>query len=118
AQVADVRKNGHVAQMEPRDSIEQKHVGGVGCAWTMLAVNVAIIGLLTASMVQGPYSSPEQELWYRYGSLGFLIAGVGLPAFVLVAIRRSRSVVVSATAWMVAILLAFVWYGAMSSGGV
>ena len=84
----------------------------------MLAVNVVIIGLLTASMVQGPYSNREQELLYRYGSLGFFIAGAALPAVALFAVRRSRSVVVASTAWMLAMLLGFVWFGAMSSGGV
>lgn len=116
--VADVRKPRHASQMEPQDSIKPPRPGGVGCAWTMLAVNVVIIGLLTASMVQGPYSNREQELWYRYGSLGFFIAGAALPAVALFAVRRSRSVVVASTAWMLAMLLGFVWFGAMSSGGV
>lgn len=92
--------------------------GDVGNAWKMLAINVAIIGLLTGSMVQGPFSSREQELWYRYGSLSFFSAGVVLPAFALLAFRRSRAVVVVSKAWMVVILLGFWWFAAMSSGGV
>ena len=76
--VADIRAPGHVACMERQDLIELDRV--VGRAWTMLVVNVVVIGFLTASMVQGPYSSREQELWYRYGSLGLFVAGVILPA--------------------------------------
>ncbi len=89
-----------------------------GCSWTILIVNIVIIGFFTASMAQGPYSSREQELWYRYGSLGFLISGVVLPAAVLFVIRRSRATVGLLTAWMAAILLGFTWFLAMSGGGV
>jgi hypothetical protein len=45
-------------------------VEGIGCSWALLALNTLFMGLLTASFVQGPYSSSQQELWYRYGSLG------------------------------------------------
>lgn len=89
-----------------------------GCAWTILVVNIVIIGFFSASMAQGPYSSHEQELWYRYGSLGFLISGVVLPAVAFFVIRRSRATVGFLTAWMAAILLGFMWFAAMSSGGV
>lgn len=116
--VADDRKITHVAQMEARSSIEQDRAGNVGDAWTMLVVNVIFIGFLATSMVQGPYSSHEQEVWYRYGSICFFIAGVIFPAVVLFVMRQSRLIVVSANVWMFAILLGFVLFGAMSSGGV
>lgn len=62
-----------------------------GCVWSMLGVNAVIIGLLTLSYTQGPYSSWEQELWYRYGSLAFLSGGVILPAIaMLLGASRSR----------------------------
>lgn len=116
--VADVRKPGHVTRMEPQNPIEQDRSKMSGCSWTILIVNIVIIGFFTASMAQGPYSSREQELWYRYGSLGFLISGVVLPAAVLFVIRRSRATVGLLTAWMAAILLGFTWFLAMSGGGV
>lgn len=89
-----------------------------GCSSTILVVNIVVIGFLTVAMAQGPYSSREQELWYRYGSLGFLISGVVLPAAVLLIIRRSRTTVGFLTAWMAAVLLGFTWFLAMSGGGV
>jgi hypothetical protein len=104
--------------MTLQDPIEQDQFSRVGCAWAMLVINVVVIGLLTASMVQGPYSSREQELWYRYGSIGFFIAGVILPTVMLFTIRRSRSVLSFATVWMFASLVGFMWFVAMSSGGV
>ena len=93
-------------------------IEGIGCAWALLGLNTVLIGLLTASFVQGPYSSGEQELWYRYGSLGFFLAGVVLPAIALFVARRSRWVVIASSAWMLIALFGFVWFGMMSSGGV
>jgi hypothetical protein len=49
---------------------KETRVEGIGCSWALLALNTLFMGLLTASFVQGPYSSSQQELWYRYGSLG------------------------------------------------
>ena len=104
--------------MTTQDAGEQNRVEGIGCAWTLLAVNTVLMGLLAASFMQGPYSSSEQELWHRYGSLGFLLAGAALPGIALFAARRSRWVVIVSTAWMFAVLLAFVWFAMMSGGGV
>jgi hypothetical protein len=84
----------------------------------LLAINTVVIGLLTASFVQGPYSSDEQELWYRYGSLAFFLAGSVMPAITMFAARRSRAVIAASTAWMLIMLLAFVWFAMISSGGV
>ena len=104
--------------MQDGETQQRKSRPPGGCAVAMLAINTALIGLLTASMTQGPYSSHEQEIWYRYGSLGFFVAGSVLPAIALFAGRRSRWVTVASIAWMAAILLAFLWYAMMSSGGV
>lgn len=104
--------------MIPEEAGEQSRAEGTGCAWVLLAINTTIIGLLTASFVQGPFSSDEQELWYRYGSLAFFLAGSVVPAIAMFATRRSRMVIVASTAWMLITLLAFVWFAMMSSGGV
>jgi hypothetical protein len=89
-----------------------------GCALAILAVNTALIGLATASFTQGPYYSHEQELWYRYGSLGFLMVGVVIPAVALFAGRRSGLVVGASVAWMAMTLFAFIYYAMMSGGGM
>lgn len=91
---------------------------GVGCAWFLLAINTVLIGLLTASFVQGPYSSVEQEFWYRYCSIAFFSAGSVLPAIALFILRRSRAVIAASTTWMLIVLLAFAWFAMMSRGGV
>ncbi|WP_129586235.1 hypothetical protein [Sphingomonas montana] len=114
----DIRKPRHVASMEPHHPIEQERPRNAGDVWAMLIANVVIIEFLTAGMARGPYSSREQELWYRYGSLGFLFTGVIIPAATMLAIRQSRFVVAFLNAWMFAILLGFMWFVAMSSGGV
>jgi len=97
---------------------EQSRVEGIGCAWTLLGVNAVLMGLLAASFVRGPYSSSEQELWYRYGSLGFFLAGAALPAIALFAAGRSRWIVIASTLWMLTVLLGFAWFAMMSGGGV
>ena len=91
---------------------------GIGCAWLLLGVNALLMGLLALSFGQGPYSSAEQEVWYRYGSLGFFVAGAVLPAIALFTFRRSRWLILASTAWMSAVLLGFVWFVMMSGGGV
>lgn len=104
--------------MTSKQAGELNRVGGIGCAWLLLGVNVLLMGLLAISFGQGPYSSGEQELWYRYGSLSFFVAGAVLPAAALFAFRRSRWAILASTAWMLAVLLAFIWFAMMSGGGV
>jgi hypothetical protein len=104
--------------MQEGETQQRKSSPPTGCALAMLAINTVLMGLLTASMTQGPYSSDEQELWYRYGSLGFFVAGSVLPAIALFAGRRSRWVAVASIAWMAATFLVFLWYAMLSSGGV
>jgi hypothetical protein len=84
----------------------------------MLSVNALLMGLFAASFVRGPYSSSEQELWYRYGSFGFFVAGVVLPATVLLAAGHSRWVVIACAVWMLTILLGFAWFAMMSGRGI
>jgi len=76
------------------------------------------MGFFAASFTQGPYFSHEQERWYRYGSLAFVLAGAVLPAIGLFAARRSRWIVGASILWMAAIFGAFLWYIALSGGGV
>jgi hypothetical protein len=77
------------------------------------------MGLLALSFGSGPYSSREQEIWYRYGSLGFLMIGAVLPALVLaVGAHRSSALSIALACWMVAALLAWAYYALMSGGGV
>lgn len=90
---------------------------GTGCMATVLGVNALILGLMAFSMSQGPHYNHEQEIWYRYGSLGFLLSGVILPSIaLLLGASRSRAAIIALTAWMIATLIAAVIYGAMSSG--
>ena len=87
--------------------------------WSIVAVNTVLIGLLTLSFAQGPYSSWDQELWYRYGSLSFLFAGVVFPAIALLTgASRSRRLLGMLATWLAAVFIAFVYYAMMSGGGV
>lgn len=104
--------------MTPEKVGEHKRVEGIGCSWALLGLNTVLMGLLAVSFGQGPYSSGQQTLWYRYGSLGLFLAGAVLPAVALVAGRRSFRIVAVATAWMLLTLLAFAWFAMMSGGGV
>lgn len=85
----------------------------------LVAINAVIIGLFTFSFTQGPYSSGEQELWYRWISLAFLVGGVLLPAG-LVFLRRQSAKRVSAAVniWLVTTLFGFLAYLMFSGGGV
>jgi hypothetical protein len=85
----------------------------------MLGVNAVIIGLAALSFSQGPYSSRQQELWYRYGSLGFLLVGPIIPAIALLAgARRSAWANGLLTIWMLAAFIGFLIYAFYSGGGV
>ena len=91
---------------------------GLGCALALLGFNTVLIGVAAASFMQGPFSSAGQELWYRYGYLGFFIVGSVLPAIALFATRRTRDISGASIAWMGATFLAFCGYLIMSGGGV
>jgi hypothetical protein len=82
-------------------------------------MNALIMGLFALSFSQGPYSSRGQELWYRYGSLGFLLGGAIIPAIALLSgARRPAWLTTSLTTWMFLALFAFLFYAMLSSGGV
>ncbi len=92
---------------------------GFGCAATLVGINGLLMGLLALAFARGPYSSLEQELWYRYGSLGFVLIGAVLPAVALMlGVRRSQWGLVALVLWMIATLFAFVVYALRSGGGV
>jgi hypothetical protein len=93
--------------------------GGTGCVLAMLGLNALLIGLLAFSFSQGPYSSREQEVWYRFGSIGFLVAGVVLPGIALwFGAMRSQLAITALVVWMFAVLMACVVYALFSGGGV
>jgi len=77
------------------------------------------MGLLALSFSQGPYSSLEQEHWYRFGSLAFLLGGAILPAVALI-LRAGRSTLLryGLYLWLLAALVAWCSYVFMSGGGV
>ncbi len=91
---------------------------GLGCAGAIAGFNFLLMGLVALSFSQGPYSSFEQELWYRYRSIGLLFAGAILPALVLWLGRRSPIAVGGATVWMFLTFWVFVAYVIYSGGGV
>ena len=116
--LADKSQLGQSERMATEERGGPNRVEGIGCAWALLSVNGLLMGLLAVSFGQGPYSSAEQEFWYRYGSISFFVAGAVLPAVTLFAVGRSRWVVLASTAWMLAVLLAFLQFAMMSGGGV
>ena len=92
---------------------------GTGCMLVMLGINALLIGLLAFSFSVGPYSSRGQELWYRYGSIGFFVAGVVIPAIAMrLRPMRSPSGITAITVWMIAVLSACFIYALRSGGGV
>ena len=85
----------------------------------MLAVNTVFLGLLAWSFSHGPYSSHEQEVWYRYRSIGYFLCGAVLPGIALFfTAKRSLIGTLALGAWMFATLIAAFMYAIMSSGGV
>lgn len=97
---------------------ERGRVEGIGCVWMTLAVNALFIGLLTALFVQGPFYNKGQEVWYRYYSLGFFMAGVVLPAITVIVFRRNAKVVFPTTVWMIFVFSCFLGYAMLSGGGI
>ena len=116
--IADIEAFRQTGLMTLERAEQQKRVEGIGCTWALLAVNLLLMALAASSYAQGPYSSVQQELWYRYGSLGLLLAGAVLPALALIFGRRSFRIAAALTVWMFLTLLAFLWFVMMSGGGV
>jgi len=85
----------------------------------MLCFNALIMGPTALSFSQGPYSSWEQELGYRYYSIGFLLGGAILPAIALLTVaRRWAWATAVLTAWMLTAFVAFLGYMMLAGGGV
>ena len=85
----------------------------------MLGINALIIGYFALSFGLGPYSSGEQELWYRGGSLAFLVLGVLLPGgLVILRPEAARKISVTINVWLLIALFAFFPYLLFSGGGV
>ena len=99
--------------------MEEANRSGLGCAVVALGINALLMGLVAISFAQGPYSSPQQEIWYRYGSIGLLLCGAILPAIaLLLGARRSYLATNLLTVWMIAALVAWLVYVFNSGGGV
>lgn len=85
----------------------------------LLAVNAVVMGFFTFSFAQGPYSSVEQELWYRWVSIAFFVGGVvfpaGLAAIRPLTVKRNR---MAMNIWLAITLFAFFAYLFSSGGGV
>ena len=94
-------------------------VVGFGCAVTLIAFNILLMGLIALFFSQLPYSSDVQEYWYRYASVGFLLFGAALPAIVLKLYgRRSAFANQAVVVWGLIALVAFLVYVLNSGGGI
>ena len=91
---------------------------GIGCVLTLVAINGLFTGLYALSAAQGPYASTQQEVWYRYGSIGFFLIGAVLPAIAVYLGRRSPAILLMSLTWLILTFLGFVFYAMISSGGV
>ena len=92
---------------------------GLGCTVALTTINASVMGMLALSFAKGSYSSPEQEHWYRYGSLGFLLIGVFLPLLAILSRRdRSKRFVENVNVWMVCALVGCFVYAYRSGGGI
>ena len=85
----------------------------------LLVVNTIFIGFMTMARIRGPYSSHEQLILYRYGSLALFAAGVLIPWICFVFFRKfvERHTIL-ASVWLAATLSAVIIWGAALSGGV
>src|SRR5262245_31745655 len=101
------------------DEATKENRSGAGCAWSILCFNALIMGLTALTFSQGPYSSWEQELGYRYYSIGFLLGGAILPAVALLSLARRWTWISAVLAvWMLAVFVAFLGYLMLAGGGV
>ncbi len=116
--LADVIRLSHRCPMRSKPSVVQRQNNNGHAAFTMLVVNGLLMGMTLATFAQGPYASFEQEVWYRYGSIGMFLVGVVMPAFPLFLLRRSQLALLITTIWTSAALIAYLTFIAMSGGGV
>ena len=91
----------------------------VGCSLVLVAINTIGMATLASSFATGPYSSFSQEVWYRYGSVCFLLVGAVLPGIGILTVGRRRySLSVVLTLWMAVALFLCVGYIIQSEGGI
>ncbi|MDB5678122.1 hypothetical protein [Sphingomonas bacterium] len=92
---------------------------GWGCAAALAIFNTIFMGLLALAFASGGYSSWQQDLWYRYGSLAFVLIGALVPgAILIVRGRRSARAVIAVTLWMIVVLIMWAGFVFNSGGGV
>jgi len=92
---------------------------GLGCAIAVIGLNIVLMSLLASTFVRGPFSDWRQEVWYRGGSLGFLLFGAVFPAVMLaLGARRSRPSIIALTVWMLTVLVFWFAYTLRSGGGI
>jgi maltodextrin utilization protein YvdJ len=90
-----------------------------GCGFVVIGINALLMVPFAAEFVRGSFSGVDQMLWYRGGSLAFVLAGVVLPiAALLSRWRRSFTAMVALSLWLPAVLLLFVGYALTSDGGM
>ena len=85
----------------------------------LLGINIVVMGLFTLLFVQGPFSSFEQEVWYRYGSIGFFLIGAAIPLCAVIFARsyvRRHSLATNIT--LSATTITYLGYLLFSGGGV
>ena len=90
----------------------------LGCVLILVVVNLLSMGAIATSFSQGPYSSLQQEIWYRYVALGFFILGAVLPTVTLLLFRRRQEWFGTLVIWMLSALLFFGIYLFNSGGGI
>ena len=103
----------------PVSSPVSQKTEGLGCAGTLAAFNLIVMGSIAYIFSMMPYFNAGQERWYRGGSLAFLFLGALVPICWLVLIRRGHWGNAKAiAAWTFAALLAFMAYVLLSGGGI
>jgi hypothetical protein len=86
---------------------------------TLVVINAVLMGLFAFSFSHGPYSSFEQELWYRWASVSFFVAGAVLPAgLMFMRPPIARRISAGLNLWLALIFFAFIPYLMSSGGGV
>ena len=91
----------------------------IGCATVFVVVNGLFTGLVALSFGTGPYSSWNQELYYRYASMALFIFGAILPGIMLFVYgRRSAWAAKASVVWMFVVMVGFFSYVLTSGGGV
>jgi hypothetical protein len=103
----------------PVSSPVSQKLDGLGCAGTIATFNVIVMGFIAYIFSMMPYFNVGQELWYRGGSLTFLILGALVPICWRILIKRGYwGSAKPIAAWMFAALITFIGYVLLSGGGI